>query len=43
MGQLPLKLSLAEGLHELELQRGDSSQYLFVSITAGKTWVLAKP
>jgi CheY-like chemotaxis protein len=43
LGAPPQTLSLPEGVHELAIKRGDAISYRFVSVHAGRTWVLRSP
>jgi len=43
VGNLPAKVALAEGVHELVISRGDRQSYRYVSVHAGKSWVLREP
>ena len=43
IGVLPAKVALAEGVHELVISRGDRLSYRYVSVRAGKSWVLREP
>lgn len=43
VGELPAKVALAEGVHELAISRGDRVSYRYVSVHPGKSWVLREP
>ncbi len=43
VGSLPAKVALAEGVHELVIAQGDRLSYRYVSVRAGKSWVLHEP
>ena len=43
VGPLPAKVALAEGVHELAISLGDRTSYRYLSVRAGKSWVLKTP
>ncbi len=40
IGELPAKVALDEGVHELAISRGDRTSYRYLSVRPGKSWVL---
>jgi hypothetical protein len=42
VGQLPVKVALETGIHELSIQNGDRVSYRYLSVSAGKSWVLSQ-
>ena len=43
VGLLPAKIALSEGVHELAISLGDRTSYRYLSVRAGKSWVLKTP